>query len=422
MTPITTADIERLRRRIDRVEGGRMEPAPALRPTEEPVVRYDAEKSLDGEIVENELGKCFVSERFYPHYKLHGTFEFSRLNEMSGAWLQGISKGEIPDVSPRKWVFLDTETTGLAGGTGTCAFLIGVGVIEPEGFRVRLFFMRDYDEEAAMLRGLSDFLAQYEVLVTYNGKSYDAPLIETRYRLQRQRFPLEEMHHLDLLHGSRSLWKLRMENCRLIKLEYEILGFEREGDLPGELIPYYYFEYLKTKQSFKLVPMFHHNAMDIVSLACLTGVVLPAYAAPEEAVLHHGADMLGLARWLKRVGDVETACSLYRKAVQAGMADNELFAALWETALLEKKRGRHAEKVEILLDLAGSPNPCRAKAAEELAKHYEHRDKDFQQALQVAESAYGLEPTEGRERRLARLRKRLEKQQTAAAKLPLDPN
>ena len=130
--------------------------------------------------------------------------------------------------------------------------------------------MRDYDEETAMLAGLADFLRWHDVLVTYNGKAYDAPLLETRYRLKRQWWPFERMHHLDLLHGARRLWKLRMESCRLMQLEYDILGVVREGDLPGELIPYYYFEYLRTRQAFKLVPLFHHNVIDIVSLACLT--------------------------------------------------------------------------------------------------------------------------------------------------------
>ena len=426
MTPITKADIARLRKRIERIEGGRMEPSPVGQPAETspasdggvpedpfgpfvPPDRYDAEKCLDGVVMENPHGSYFLAERFYPRHKLHGGYEMSRLADMPGEWLTGISKGEIPAHDPERWVFLDTETTGLAGGTGTCAFLIGVGTIEPEGFRVRLFFMRDYDEEAAMLYGLAEFLAGYDVLVTYNGKSYDAPLIETRYRLRRQRFPLERLYHLDLLHGARSLWKLRMASCRLMHLENEILGVERQGDLPGELIPHYYFEYLRTKQAFRLVPLFHHNVIDIVSLACLCGVVLPAYSDPQSAALQHGADLLGLARWLKRAGDVENAAALYRRAVQAGMMDNELFAALWETALLERKRQRHAEKAAILEDLIACRNPFQTKAYEELAKHFERVEKDFARALELTLAAEELEPSESLKKRRARLEKRLAK-------------
>ncbi len=418
MTPITKEDIIRLRRRIERIEGGRMTPEPPAAtavqeadddftaPFEAPD-HYDAEKCLDGQVLENPHGKYFLSERFYPNHKLHGTFEISRLGEMPGTWLEGISKGDIPAHDPSRWVFLDTETTGLAGGTGTCAFLIGVGTIEPDGFRVRLFFMRDYDEEAAMLYALAEFLQWYDVLVTYNGKSYDAPLIDSRYRLRRQSNPLERLHHLDLLHGSRSLWKLRLESCRLMKLEYEILGLEREGDLPGELIPYYYFEYLRTRQAFKLVPMFHHNVMDIVSLACLTGVVLPSFSAPEQAALAHGADLLGLARWLRRAGDHETAATLYRRAIHADMADEEMFAALWESALTAKKRGRHDEKIGLLLDLADARNAFQARAAAEAAKHFEHREKDFERALELARQAHDLSPDDKLARRCARLEVRL---------------
>jgi uncharacterized protein YprB with RNaseH-like and TPR domain len=419
MTPITAADIDRLRRRIERVEGGSMEPS---RAPERPVVEEasddsSAEQYLNGQVIENDLGSYFLAERFYPNHGLHGSFEISRLGEMPGHWLEGISKGDIPASDLSHWAFLDTETTGLAGGTGTCAFLVGVGVIEPNGFRVRLFFMRDYDEEGPMLRALSEFLVSYEVLITYNGKSYDAPLMETRYRLRRQPNPLDRMHHLDLLHGSRSLWKLRLESCRLMNLESEILGVERHGDIPGKLIPHYYFEYLRTKQAFKLVSMFHHNAMDIVSLACLTEVVLPTFATPEQAALHHGADLLGLARWLRRTGDHDAAASIYRKALSANMADAELFAALWEAALIERKRGHHEAKRDLLLDLSSSRNPFQARALEELAKHCEHRDKKFSQALDLAQQAAALEPNEQLDRRMARLKRRIDHMDVAKPSL-----
>lgn len=413
MTPITATDIDRLRRRIERIEGGRMAQSRTPRKIvseesiEEELPNHTSEEQcLDGQTIENELGSFFLAERFYPNHDRHGSFEISRLGEMPGHWLEGISKGEIPASDPSRWAFLDTETTGLAGGTGTCAFLVGIGVIEPEGFRVRLFFMRDYDEEGPMLRAISEFLADYDVLVTYNGKSYDAPLLETRCRLRRQSNPLDRMHHLDLLHGSRSLWKLRLESCRLMHLEQEILGMERTGDIPGSLIPHYYFEYLRTRQEFKLVPMFHHNAMDIVSLACLTEIVLPSFAVPEKAELHHGADLLGLARWLRRTGDHDAAAATYRKALAANMSDSELFAALWESALIERKRGNHDAKRNLLLDLSTSRSPFQARALEELSKHYEHREKEFSQALRAAETAEDIEPSESLANRIRRLRRK----------------
>ena len=184
-----------------------------------------------------------------------------------------ISGGAAPLAPPAEWAFLDTETTGLAGGTGTCAFLVGVGRITPEGFRVRQFFMRDYCEEASLLDALARHLAPFRVLITYNGRTFDQPLLETRYRLNRSRPPFGKLEHLDLLYGARRLWKLRYETCRLVDLENQVLGFERQGDVPGALIPYLYFEYLRTGRAARLLPVFHHNATDILTLACLTGIV-----------------------------------------------------------------------------------------------------------------------------------------------------
>src|SRR5712692_1923885 len=291
--------------------------------------------SIPGQLVENDYGHYWQTEKFFPNHRRHGPVEFSRLSELSPDLLPAISSGELPPRDPRRWAFLDTETTGLAGGAGTCAFLAGVGTVEDLGFRVRLFFMRDYDEEAAMLAALAAYLANYDVLITYNGKAYDAPLLESRYRLSRLPLPLDRMAHLDLLFAARRLWRLRLETCRLVELEYEIHGVEREGDLPGELIPHYYFEYLRTQQAFRLVPLFHHNTMDIVTLAALAAVVLPVFSAPAAAGLRHGEDLLGLARWLHRNARPEDALDLYRRAIDLDMRDQNLFRALWEMALLE---------------------------------------------------------------------------------------
>jgi hypothetical protein len=207
-----------------------------------------------------------------------------------------------------------------------------------------------------------------------------------------------------------------MESCRLIELEYQILGVEREGDLPGDLIPYYYFEYLRTRQAFRLVPMFHHNVMDIVSLACLTAVVLPAFSSPTEAPLRHGADLLGLARWLRRNREHEPSAQLYRRAIDAGLPDEKLFQALWESALLDKKMGRQELAVATLCDLAQSPNPCRRQALEELAKHYEHIEKNPALALEMTEAALALEQSVEMFHRKSRLEARLARGNRAKAK------
>lgn len=399
MTSDLRSQLAVLRRRVTRINNKYREP---VRPA-----HYNAETVLPGEVIENEHGRYFLSEKFFPNHRRHGSVEFSRLAELSAGWLSAISAGELPSCPAGKWAFLDTETTGLAGGAGTCAFLVGVGTVEDSGFRVRLFFMRDYDEERAMLAGLASFLAGYDVLITYNGKAYDAPLLETRYRLSRLEPPLDRIAHLDLLFAARRLWRLRLETCRLVDLEYQILGFEREGDLPGELVPYYYFEYLRTRQAFRLVPLFHHNTMDVVTLAALTAVVLPVFAAPAESSLRHGEDLLGLARWLHRSARPEDALSLYRRAIDRGMPDRNLFRALWESSLLEKKLGRDHQAIPIWRDLASVKNEFRIQALQELAKYYEHTERNYSLALEMTAAALATEALPELERRKQRLERKL---------------
>ncbi len=243
---------------------------------------------LSGEVVQTAFGEHFETEKLWERHRRHGSVDISDLAELPEDLLSELSAGVIPRAHPTRWAFLDTETTGLAGGTGTYAFLAGVGSIDAQGFRLRQFFMRDYGEEASMLHRLAEYLQQFDVLITYNGKAYDQPLLETRYRMVRSRPPFGRMEHLDLLFGARRLWKLRLESCRLVDLENRILGVERQGDLPGEMIPYIYFEYLRTERAFRLTPIFHHNAIDILSLACLTAIVPFAFRSPADTPLRHG--------------------------------------------------------------------------------------------------------------------------------------
>jgi uncharacterized protein YprB with RNaseH-like and TPR domain len=351
------ADLRRKIARIDR-KYATATPAPstprpgALRPA-----RYFVEELISGNVVQTSGGEHFETEKLYAGHRRHGSVDISSLMELPEDLLDSLSGGTILRSHPRRWAFLDTETTGLAGGAGTYAFLVGVGSIDEDGFRVRQFFMRDFGDEPSLLAGLSDYLSRFDVLITYNGKSYDQPLLETRYRMARTRPPFARMAHLDLLHGARRLWKLRLDSCRLVELENRILGLEREGDLPGEMIPYYYFQYLRTQQAFQLVPIFHHNVMDIVSLACLTAVVPFAFRSPEDSSLRHGADLVGLARWLAQAARHEEAVRLFRRAVDLGLPDDLLFKTLWEIGRLEKRLERYALALAVYTDLAAAKNP-----------------------------------------------------------------
>lgn len=400
-----------LRKRIARIDRKYADPArvtppaPPL-PSRYRPARYFVEEWLSGEEVETAHGTHFETEKLYDRYKRHGSLDIGDLAELPPDLFDAIANGTVPPCAPDRWAFLDTETTGLAGGTGTYAFLIGVGRITPDGFRVRQFFMRDHGEEPSLLTALADHLAQFDVLITYNGKTYDQPLLETRYRMSRFRPPFDRMPHLDLLHGARRLWKLRFDSCRLVDLEHQILGVERQGDLPGEMIPYVYFEFLRTGEALKLVPILHHNAMDILTLACLTGVVPWAFRSPDKALLTHGAEMVGLARWFRQAEQYEQSIELFRRAIGRGLKDELLFRTMWDLALLERKCGRDDAAVAALTDLAGCRNPFRVAALEELAKHYEHREKNYTMALEMTRAALEYGDTPELRKREARLDKR----------------
>ncbi len=322
--------------------------------------------------------------------------------------------GEIRTLPPHRWAFLDTETTGLAGGSGTYAFLIGVGRITRDGFAVRQFFMREYAEERSILAALEAHLNDFDVLITYNGKSYDQPLLETRYLMARRKAPFARLGHLDLLHGARRLWKLRLATCRLMQLEEQILGVYREGDLPGELIPYVYFEYLRSREAQRLVPIFHHNAMDILTLACLTAIVPAAFRATDSESLarvgvRRGEDLAGIARWLLAADEHEQALELMKSAVEAGLPDPLLFRALWDIASLEKKLGRLSAALRVFTELATCRNEYRVCALEELAKHYEHEEGNCVLALEFTNQALEYGASSALSHRKARLERRLAK-------------
>jgi len=365
--------------------------------------RFHVEQWLPGQEIETEGGKHFETETFYEKHRRHGSAEIGALSALPGNLLARLSAGLIADVPPEEWAFLDTETTGLSGGTGTCAFLVGVGSITPEGFRVRQFFMRDYGEEPSMLRALTRYLEPFRVLITYNGRAFDQPLLETRYRMQRTRAPFGRFEHLDLLHGARRLWKLRFESCRLVDLEQHVLGFEREGDVPGALIPYIYFEYVRTGEMARLLPVFHHNVLDIVTLACLTGIVPFAFHDPANTPLKHGAELASVGRWLREAGELEQARLLFRRAIETSLRDDVLFRTLWDLAVLERKLGCDEAALALWNDLATSKNPFQARAYEEMAKHYEHREKNPDRALEMTRRAMDLEDSEGLRKRELRL-------------------
>ncbi len=410
--------LARLKQRIAAIDrkfaAPKLPPVARRAPTEveDKPARWFIEEWSEGEVVANDFGEHFQMERVFAGHKQHGSADIGALADLPDDLLDVLGENGIAPAPPERWAFLDTETTGLAGGSGTYAFLIGVGRITPEGFKVRQFFMREYVEERSVLAALDAHLNEFDVLITYNGKSYDQPLLETRYQMTRHIAPFSRLGHLDLLHGARRLWKLRLDSCRLMQLEEQILGVYREGDLPGEMIPYVYFEYLRSREAQRLVPIFHHNAIDILTLACLTAIVPAAFRSTDSESLARvgvcrGEDLAGIARWLIAAGEYEQALALLKRAVDAGLPDRLLFRALWDIAILEKKLDRPQAALGIFTELAGCRNEYRVCALEELAKYYEHEERNYTIALEFTNQALAYDTSPTLSHRKARLERRL---------------
>jgi len=296
---------------------------------------------VPGREVRTVAGTHWEAEKVFSHHGGKGLWD---LADLPHDLFDGIANSEIPPSHPETWAFLDTETTGLAGGSGTCAFLIGVGRITPKGFRVCQYFMRDFAEEASSLSALEEDLASATTLVTYNGKTFDLPLLETRFRMARKKPHFMKLPHLDLLHGARRLWRLRYESCKLTALEAEVLGIEREGDVPGFLIPPIYFDFVRNGIADQLAPVFHHNALDIVSLACLTSIVPWVFRDPLQTNLTHGGEMISLGRWLLRMKKDEEALEMFRRGVQKRIPSELEEKTLEEIGKIERRLARKAKK------------------------------------------------------------------------------
>ncbi|HEV8633655.1 MAG TPA: ribonuclease H-like domain-containing protein, partial [Chloroflexota bacterium] len=261
-------------------------PAPAARPTAPPRPSYpDVCDLVPGQHRSCADGRCFVAETRYPLDHVHAGAALSDLLAQPGdvfALLTG--DGRLTGMDPSRTVLLDCETTGLAGGTGTYLFLIGLGYFADGGFRVDQFFLRDPSEERPALRVLGEVLGRFEAVITFNGKCFDWPLIETRHLYARVVLRPTLPLHLDLLFPARRLYRRRLGSCSLVDLERGVLGLpQRRDDVPGWLIPQLYFEYLRRRDGRALVPVFEHNRADILAMLALAVRMARLVAEPHPA-------------------------------------------------------------------------------------------------------------------------------------------
>ena len=268
----------------------------------------------------------------------------------------------VEDFELGRAIFIDTETTGLAGGTGTYAFLVGCGWVEDGALRVDQFFMRDQADEPAMMAHLAGLLRRFDWTVSFNGMAFDLPLLQTRFIMNRMRFSVEALGPL----GDRSL----------DSLERHVLGVRRRSDVPSHLIPEIYFRYLRSGDARMLRPVFDHNRQDIVSLALLLEracETCTGWRGGEPAA----ADVLGVARAHALAGDLETAAEAYARALELGLEAEAEVIAQTHLSLQRKRWGVWSQAAGVWAAMAAREDRAAIWALVELAKYREHRQRDF---------------------------------------------
>ncbi len=293
--------------------------------------------------------------------------------------------------NPEKWLFLDTETTGLSGGTGTYAFLVGLAWWDAGGLQVEQLFLRDFAEEHSILHEVAARLAERPVLVTFNGKTFDWPLLETRFTMTRA-IPVPRLAaHLDLVHPARALWRPRLGSVRLVDLERHVLdpvrlGWHRDDDVASTVIPQQYFDFLRGGPVEPLVAILRHNQMDLRGLAALFGKINALLADDSRNEEVESLDLFGLSRFLQRRGDAQRAHSTCAQAIELGLPFEVDRQARCELALMAKRRGDHHDAAALWQELAKDER-TGVHACEQLAIYYERRRKDLGRALEFAQLA-----------------------------------
>ncbi|MFH2007844.1 MAG: ribonuclease H-like domain-containing protein [bacterium] len=381
-------------------------------------------------------GKCVLLESRWPAGAAHGGERLSDLAGPVGHALATLGGADLAaDLDLAGALFLDVESTGLGAGASTYAFLVAYGRLEREGFRIRQLFLRGPEEEHAFVHLLSEAFEGCRLLVTFNGRSFDLPLLHTRFILQKRPLELLPVPHVDLMWPARRIWRHRLPSCALGSLEQHLLGYRRTGDVPGHEIPGLYLAYLQTGDASPLAPVVSHNALDVLSLASVAIRIRRTLAAqPSDAgarvTISHPEDWHGVGCCREAFGDLGGAEEAYRAAAQLradGAEERTSGAARARSAArralsrLYKRQRRWTAARDLWKELATAPSADGVYPFEELAKRLEHQDRDYRGALALVESALEqlrageLQPRRARgrllstlEHRRARLRRKVD--------------
>jgi uncharacterized protein YprB with RNaseH-like and TPR domain len=400
----------------------------------------EAAAALGGDVIETPKGPCVCVTRTYPADHRHGIVRIGdcadALQERDGtlAALAGIDRPDPCSSPPGTLLFVDLETTGLSGGAGTCAFLVGCAAFDEVALRVEQFFMIGHALERALLAAVRGPIEASDTLVTYNGKSFDVPVLETRFLFHREPAPFADRPHIDMLHTARRLWRGARsvvaapggygEACTLASMEQALCGFRRYHDVSGFEIPTRFFAFLRSSDARPLAPVFEHNRLDLISLAVLTARAARLLREDPQRV-DDAREAYGVGRMLEARGDEASAERWFTRAVMLGARSwhagdaSVRVQALRALALRCRREGRYCEAAahwEAVVSARLCPPALLREALEALAIHHEHRSRDLDRARQYAERTRTLSHVRARadavEHRLTRLRRKLSDRQT----------
>jgi uncharacterized protein YprB with RNaseH-like and TPR domain len=402
--------------------------------------------ALGGRWISNSFGRCLAIDRRYESDRWHGDVRIGdcELEDVSALAVLDPALGasnldqRAANDEPRsidtgaRTVFVDLETTGLSGGAGTVAFLVGCGYFDLGAFQVRQFLLTSYNAERALLAAAADLFEGADLIVSYNGKTFDVPVMETRWAFHRMRAPFDDVPHFDMLHPARRLWRSRAGGgdeggCRLSTLERVLLNLRRVGDVAAFEIPGRFFQFLRTADPRPLEPVLEHNRLDLVSLAAVTSRAVRLTRGGESAC-NDDVEALAVGRVLERAGSLERAEACYRRAAESRSVETRA-EALYRLGL-RARRERRFDQAAVwwreLLALTDTPwhrrdrvlGGLRQFAIEALAIHHEHRARDFRTARELA--LFALEgggqsapQADGMRYRLARLERKLARTKNA---------
>lgn len=352
---------------------------------------FEVDWIVPGEIIGDDEDGFYRVRNVFPLDTQHGAGTLGELLQSEAQHIAfSASDDDLAGFNPETTVFVDTETTGLSGGTGTVSFLVGAGYFENDAFVLDQCFMRDFHEEEPMLHYLREIFARCDTLVSYNGKSFDLPLLRTRFISNRVPFHLDAAEHLDLVHAARRFWRKRLRDCSLGNIEREVLGIRRVGDVPSAEIPERWLKYLRERDARPLEPVFYHHRMDILSLVTLTSHLASAVAAPDAAGFGHAEDKISLLRQFHRRADHEEVLRL-AESLLSELSEDALRRECLELAGLSAKRCERWTDAEHFFRTWADEDPGATEARLELAKIYEHRMRDLPSAEAVCLEALNYE-------------------------------